>query len=78
MKKVFVLIGSHDGNIGVFTNVKNAYESAVRYINNSDEEVITTYQQALKGCKGWGCTIESSSYSNQATIEVHYLNLKIS
>lgn len=77
MKKVFVLIGSHDGNIGVFTNVKNAYQSAVTYITNCDNEVATTYQQALKGCKGWGCTIESKSYNTQATIEVHYLNLKI-
>lgn len=74
MKKVFVLIGSHDGNIGVFTNVKLAYESAKNYISNSGEEAVTTYSQALKGCKTWGCTIESKSYGTSAIIEVHYLN----
>jgi hypothetical protein len=74
MKKVFVVRGSHDGNIGVYGNVKGAYERCLEYL--SETEVKTSYSQALKGCKSWGCTIETDQYDMSCSIETFYLNAK--
>lgn len=72
MKRVFVVRGSHDGNIGVYGNVKGAYERCLEYLH--ENEVKTSYSQALKGCKNWGCTIETDAYDMTCQIEVFYLN----
>jgi hypothetical protein len=74
MKLLYVVRGSHDGNLGVYGNVKGAYERCMEYLH--DNEVITTYSQALKGCKTWGCTIETTQYGDSCTIECFYLNQK--
>lgn len=72
MKRVFVVRGSHDGNLGVYGNVKGAYDRCLEYLRGY--EVKTSYSQALKGCKSWGCTIESNNYDMDCVIEVFYLN----
>jgi hypothetical protein len=74
MKKVFVVRGSHDGNIGVYGNVKGAYEKCLEYLHDHVNEINTSYSQALKGCKSWGCRIETDCYDMSCTIEVFYLN----
>ena len=73
MKAVYTVSGSNDGILGVYTNVKSAYEKCVDYIQQSCE-VKTTYREALKGCKSWGCYIESNDYYTSAMIQVFYLN----
>lgn len=72
MKKVFLVSGNHDGNIGVFTNVKLAYAKAKSYCY---DEPTMSYAQACKACKGWGCTMSrvGDDYV-EATIQVMYLN----
>ena len=74
-KLIYVVFGSEDGIIGVFGNVKGAYDRASEYIKNSYEnpEILTTYSEALKSCKTWGVIVESSGYVN-ATIYTHVLN----
>jgi hypothetical protein len=71
-KLIYVVQGSHDGTIGVFGNVKGAYDRACEYL--SDVQVLTSYSEALKGCKSWGVTIDSSEYSMNVTIYVFVLN----
>ena len=72
MKKVFIVSGNHDGNIGVFTNVKLAYERAKFYCESNPD---MSYAQTCKACKGWGCTMYSKDDDCvQATIQVMYLN----
>ena len=70
-RKVYTVFGSEDGMLGVYTNVKLAYDKCLEYLSN--EEVITSYSQALKICKNWGGTIESKSYVH-CRIEVFHLN----
>ena len=72
MKVVYVVRGSEDGNIGVYGNVKKAYEKCLDYLQN--HEVKTTYNQALKGCRSWGCEIECSDDYVTCTIETFYFN----
>lgn len=74
-KLIYVVNGSEDGIIGVFGNVKGAYDRACEYIKGSytNPEVLTTYSEALKSCKSWGAIIESNNDTN-ATIYTHVLN----
>jgi hypothetical protein len=79
MKKVLVVIGSEDGNLGVYTNVKNAYDRALDYFNGIEAKPNKSYAQVCKATKGWGCTIDSKNSQGynthvSVTIEVHYLN----
>jgi hypothetical protein len=80
MKKVFIVIGSHDGNLGVFTNVKLAYERALEYFDGCELKPNMSYAQVCKATKGWGCAIDGKydngniDYSTSVTIQVHYLN----
>jgi len=73
-KKVFVVIGNQDGNLGVYTNVKRAYEKAQEYFINSEEEIPMSYSQVCKATKGWGCIIGDGYRYIQVTIQVFYLN----
>ena len=58
MKRVFVVVGNHDGNLGVYTNVKRAYERAQKYFIDAEEEIPMSYSQVYKETKGWwGCVI---------------------
>jgi len=35
-KRVFIVTGSEDGNLGVYTNKTLAYNRAIEYLNNGD------------------------------------------
>lgn len=49
MKKVYVVRGSEDGNLGVYSNFKRAYAEALSYSCNGDvSKANLTYSQALK------------------------------
>lgn len=78
MKKVFIVIGNHDGNLGVFTNVKLAYERTLEYFDGSELKPNMSYAQVCKATKGWGCIIDGmdGKYTGDTsvTIQVHYLN----
>jgi hypothetical protein len=77
MKKIFIVRGSEDGNLGVYSNVKLAYERSCDYLDQCEEQPSLTYNQVCKEVKGWGCTIYSKgrNYGGvSVTIETHYLN----
>ena len=71
MKKVYIVYGNHDGNIGVYTTLKAAYQRAVSYIESGDDEVMTTYEEVKKS-NGW-VTVYSNG-STDASIQTFYLN----
>jgi hypothetical protein len=79
-KKIYIVRGSEDGNLGVFSNLKRAYEVAIQYGNWDTTNKYKSYSKVCKEFKehedGWRwtvCVIEES-YSGNATIEKHYLN----
>jgi len=74
-KLIYVVNGSEDGIIGVFGNVKGAYDRASEYILSAynSPKVLTSYSEALKSCKTWGVVIESSN-DISVTIYTHVLN----
>lgn len=71
-KKIYLVSGSHDGPIGVYSNVKFAYQACEKYLQNN--EIKTSYNQALKTCKNGYAHIETEEYGMSCRIEVHYLN----
>ena len=73
-KKIYLVVGSHDGPLGVYSNVKYAYQRAMQYFKDGDNETDTTYSKCLEECKNWGCTMVNESHETSVTIEVHYLN----
>lgn len=79
-KKVYIVRGSEDGNIGVYTNIKKAYEAAAGYIGGSCDTKDKTPQQSYASvCKefkrGFGYVrIEPKSGWTSASIELMYLN----
>lgn len=72
MKRVLVVKGNHDGILGVYTNVKWAFDRAKEYFG--DNEFDMTYSNVVKACKGWGCTMYSLDSETSVEIEVFYLN----
>ena len=54
-KKVYIVQGNQDGNIGVYTNKKLAYECCVDYIKNSGEGTkVYSYSKFCKNLsRGW-------------------------
>jgi hypothetical protein len=69
-KRVYVLSGSEDGNLGVFSNKKAIWERALVYLG--EEPSFYPYQKFLKEFDSFKI-IESEDGS--ATIETFYLNL---
>ena len=81
-KKMYVVRGSEDGNIGVFSNLKKAYEVAIQY---GDWDKTNKYKSYSKICKefkehdrywSWSESVIADSYeiTANATIEKYYLN----
>lgn len=71
-KKMYIVTGSHDGTIGVYSNVKYAYQKCEEYLCNN--EIKTSYNQALKKCKKGYAFIDTDEHGMSCSIEVHYLN----
>jgi len=74
MKKIFVVRGSEDGNLVVFTNKKNAYECAEHYTQMNGGAKIT-YAQMCRLFKTWSVVeVESVEGYGGATVEQFNLN----
>ena len=55
-KTVYVVRGIHDGTLGVFGNVKRAYECAMEYVTQYNDPVIeVSYNQACKELRNPNC-----------------------
>jgi len=71
-KKVFVVRGSEDGNLGVFSNKKLAFECAMHYMNNCDYKT-KSYSKVCKELnEDWYCIITDGFIVAQ--IECFWLN----
>jgi len=56
-KKMYVVRGSEDGNLGVFSNKKLAFECAMNYMNNYDYKT-KSYSKVCKELnEDWYCNI---------------------
>jgi hypothetical protein len=71
-KKIYLVTGSHDGQLGVYSNVKYAYQKCEEYL--SSNEVKTSYTKALEGCKSGYAFIDTEEYGMSCSIFVMYLN----
>tara|TARA_R110002020_G_scaffold436005_1_gene646209 strand:- start:56 stop:289 length:234 start_codon:yes stop_codon:yes gene_type:complete len=76
MKKVYKVHGSEDGTLGIFSNVKRAYERAIQYgedVVDSNRKV-ESYAKVCKALKQshYAYVVESSYAESQ--IEMFYLN----
>ena len=74
MKKVYTVKGNHDGNIGVFSNFKAAYNCAVEYATRHDNQKVQAYAAAAKEMKETEIvTIGADWQSASAEIEMFFL-----
>ena len=80
-KKTYIVRGSEDGNLGVFSNLKRAYEVASQYGSWDTNNKYKSYSKVCKEFKehedSWRWSvdvIENDWLSGYATIEKHYLN----
>ena len=80
-KVVYVVRGSHDGKIGVYTNVKRAWEVAVDYATGGGNELDrgVNYREACKQLdkKRYNHSIfgvTTDDFSTYADIEMFNLN----
>lgn len=71
MKKVYIVKGSEDGNLGVYSTFKKAYERAKEYVS-SQGTIKQSYQTALKDSFRLHA-IESPDFAT-ASIEQFYIN----
>ena len=76
MKNVFIVTGSEDGILGVFTNKKLAYEKAHDYVEQNGGAV-QSYSNTCKSLReGWFAYVDSKDGYGNATIEKRPLNEK--
>lgn len=76
MKKVYLVHGSEDGTLGIFSNIKKAYERAVQYGDDdtSDSRKVESYAHVCKRLrKGHYAYVVESNYI-ESQIEMFYLN----
>lgn len=73
-KKVYVVNGSEDGNLGVYSNKKLAYACAATYTEMNGGPV-ETYAQVCKVLRDWDSVkVESKSEYGSARITEFVLN----
>ena len=74
MKKVYLVHGSEDGTLGIYSNVKNAYARAVGYRDEGDDSKVESYAKVCKRLRLFGhADVVDSSYA-ASRIEMFYLN----
>lgn len=80
-KKMFVVFGSEDGTIGVYSNMKLAYQKSLSYLlQNADVDDIhiddkkLSYQNAVKQLSKYGLVEIVTRDRTQATITRFWLN----
>jgi len=81
MQKLYVVRGNHDGNIGIATNFKSAYECATKYVDSDKMTVDTatgtieaTYSRAQSYCSKWGYVVVYNNNDVTANIEMFHAN----
>tara|TARA_R110002020_G_scaffold73207_7_gene187726 strand:+ start:3920 stop:4153 length:234 start_codon:yes stop_codon:yes gene_type:complete len=76
MKKLYLVHGSEDGTLGIFSNVKRAYERAIQYGDDvaSSDRKVESYAKVCKALKrSYLAYVVESSYA-ESQIEMFYLN----
>lgn len=74
MKKVYLVHGSEDGTLGIYTNVKLAYAQAIAYGEWCDGRKVESYAKVCKKLREshYAYVVESSYATSQ--IQMFYLN----
>jgi len=74
MRKVYLVHGSEDGTLGIYSNVKNAYARAVGYGECSDGRKVESYAKVCKRLRQshYAYVVDSNYATSQ--IEMFYLN----
>jgi hypothetical protein len=75
-KKVYIVWGNQDGNLGVFTNKKLAYEKCVEYMSYDKDTKLFTYSKFCKNLnRGYSSEIhnDNSNFVN-ASATMFWLN----
>ena len=80
-KIVYVVMGSEDGILGVYGNKKGAYEEALRYINQTEQErKLISYAKVCKELKyyayDYDVTIADDDIYGNASIHAVLFNPK--
>jgi hypothetical protein len=73
MKKVYLVRGSEDGVLGIYTNIKRAYEVAGSYGEHFDIEPLS-YAKTCKHLRQHLRAVVVNSHDLSSVIEVFYLN----
>jgi len=79
-KKIYIVNGSEDGRLGVYSNLKKAYGKAIKYMEHNENTKIKSYAKVCKEFKDnaywcWEVKVDSNYHIlGGATIELHYLN----
>ena len=74
MKKVYLVHGSEDGTLGIYSNVKNAYARAVGYRDEGDDSKVESYAKVCKRLRLFdNADVVDSNYAT-SQIEMFYLN----
>lgn len=78
-KKMYIVRGSEDGSLGVFSNIKLAYECAVAYVADDVEqgtEKLVTYSSITKAFKeGYFCREVRDCPWGNINAEIQQFNL---
>lgn len=80
MKTVYVVRGSEDGVIGVFSTPKKAWARLKEYVINADggnRPVVTTYKEFYKSLKERGHSRLESTNSDFATADVERFGVNV-
>ena len=82
-KKMYIVKGSEDGNLGIYSNLKRAYEKAIKYTEHDEERNIKSYAKVCKEFNehkdywSWEVNVDENYYTNGcagASIELFYVN----
>ena len=75
MKKVYLVHGSEDGTLGIYSNIKLAYAEAANYVNSGDEATVKSYDSTCKDIKASGYSeVVTYGQTYSCTITQFYLN----
>ena len=74
-KKVYIVNGSEDGLIGIYTNIKRAYEASMCYKHGEEGEAVKSYATCCKEMRemGW-CEVVDKPMQYTCTISWRWLN----
>jgi hypothetical protein len=80
-KKMYIVKGSEDGNLGIYSNLKKAYAKAIKYNEHNEERDIKSYAKVCKQFNehkdywSWVVNVDNNYYNiGGASIELFYVN----